>query len=323
MKKKSKLVLTGMLMSALTFSVKAQDWGCTEDTRDSILENVSIYQSDMKLFKESKDIRYLEEAYPHWKVVVTKCPKQSKNLYVNGEGIIRLMLSKETDTYKRKELIEALSTMYDIRMKAYPQERDVILEEKNNTIKQYSNNSNSSSDWEFEYPQLIKEQLLKRNCDAAESFYDIYKILVRHTNHDIEQCIAACKNGLTCVQDETSTDRIIEKLDKEVEAEEIVIIPDVEPSFPGGDDSLYAYLAENIKYPEVARDSRIVGKVYVQFVVERNGSITNVAVKKDIGGGCGEEAERVVLSMPRWKPGKVGGRTVRSQFVLPINFILK
>ena len=119
-----------------------------------------------------------------------------------------------------------------------------------------------------------------------------------------------------------ATAPIVEEKEEEVE-EEVVIIPDVNPEFNGGEAKLYEYLSENIKYPDLARDGGITGKVYVQFVVEKDGSITNIQVKRDIGGGCGEEAKRVVRGMPKWKPGKVGGRTVRSQFILPINFILK
>lgn len=104
---------------------------------------------------------------------------------------------------------------------------------------------------------------------------------------------------------------------------EVVIIPDVNPEFPGGEAKLHEYLAESIRYPDSARYGGITGKVYVQFVVEKNGEISNVQVKRNIGGGCGDEAKRVVSTMPRWRPGRVGGRRVRSQFILPINFILK
>jgi len=78
----------------------------------------------------------------------------------------------------------------------------------------------------------------------------------------------------------------------------------------------------NIKYPEVARTSGITGTVYVQFVVEKDGSISDVKVVRGIGGGCDEEAVRVVKSMPRWKPGKQRGQPVRVYFTLPIEFKL-
>ena len=105
--------------------------------------------------------------------------------------------------------------------------------------------------------------------------------------------------------------------------EEIVKIPDVYPEFPGGQDALYKYLAQNIKYPKIARENGITGRVFIRFVVEKDGSITNVRVLRDIGGGCGAEAVRVVESMPNWKPGKMGKQVVRSEFNLPVNFNLE
>jgi protein TonB len=86
---------------------------------------------------------------------------------------------------------------------------------------------------------------------------------------------------------------------------------------------LYSYLGNNIKYPVMAKESGIQGKVYVTFVVERDGSITDVKVLRGIGGGCDEEAVRVVASMPRWKPGKQRGKPVRVQYNLPVRFTLQ
>ena len=86
----SRFILRGLLITAMGFNANAQqNWGCSDEERESILEDVSVYQSSMKYFKETKDVRYLEEAYPHWKVVVEKCPKQSKNLYINGANILK------------------------------------------------------------------------------------------------------------------------------------------------------------------------------------------------------------------------------------------
>lgn len=109
-----------------------------------------------------------------------------------------------------------------------------------------------------------------------------------------------------------------------VEAEEAQIFSVVEesPSYPGGDEARMKYLRENLKYPQLARESNIDGTVYIEFVVERDGSISKPTIKRDIGGGCGEEALRVVKAMPKWAPGKQRGKPVRTQFVLPIKFIL-
>ena len=88
-------------------------------------------------------------------------------------------------------------------------------------------------------------------------------------------------------------------------------------------EAMYKFLAENIKYPQEAKDKNITGKVYVTFVVEADGSISNPRLLRDIGGGCGQEAIRVVNLMPRWNPGKEKGQPVRVQFNLPISFSLK
>jgi periplasmic protein TonB len=82
------------------------------------------------------------------------------------------------------------------------------------------------------------------------------------------------------------------------------------------------FLQDNIKYPQMARESGIQGTVYVTFVVERNGSVTDVKILRGIGGGCDEEAVRVVQNMPKWEPGKQRGKPVRVQFNMPIKFTL-
>lgn len=87
-------------------------------------------------------------------------------------------------------------------------------------------------------------------------------------------------------------------------------------------NGMYEFLSQNIKYPEEAKELGIQGKVFVTFVVESDGSISNVKVLRGIGGGCDEEAIRVVQSMPKWSPGKQRGTAVRVQFNLPVKFTL-
>lgn len=111
--------------------------------------------------------------------------------------------------------------------------------------------------------------------------------------------------------------------EEEVAEEPIFTVVEEEPKFPGGMEALYKYLGSNIKYPQLARENGITGKVYVTFVVEKDGSIANPRILRDIGGGCGAEAIRVVKAMPKWSPGKQRGKAVRVQFNLPVNFNLK
>lgn len=93
-------------------------------------------------------------------------------------------------------------------------------------------------------------------------------------------------------------------------------------SFPGGEEEMYKFITKNLQYPDEAQKKEIEGKVYVSFVVEIDGSISDVKVLRDIGGGCGEAAVKVVKSMPKWKPAKQSGKYVRMQMTLPFAFAL-
>jgi protein TonB len=95
------------------------------------------------------------------------------------------------------------------------------------------------------------------------------------------------------------------------------------PAFPEGTEAMYKYIYSMIKYPALARENGISGKVVVQFVVTREGNIQNARVVSRIGGGCDEEALRVINGMPRWKPGMHNGRAVPVTFTLPIKFVLE
>lgn len=94
------------------------------------------------------------------------------------------------------------------------------------------------------------------------------------------------------------------------------------PSFVGGEKMLFKYLAEKLRYPPQAKDAGIEGNVYIEFVVEKDGSITNQKIHRGIGGGCEEAALEAVKHMPRWIPGKQGGKNVRVLFRLPVKFRL-
>jgi protein TonB len=96
-----------------------------------------------------------------------------------------------------------------------------------------------------------------------------------------------------------------------------------EPAAPiGGYETFYAYVSSQLHYPRKALDMQVSGKVYVKFVVDRDGSLTQLEVVRGIGFGCDEEALRVLAKAPKWKPGKQRGRNVRQQMIIPIVFKL-
>jgi periplasmic protein TonB len=108
------------------------------------------------------------------------------------------------------------------------------------------------------------------------------------------------------------------------EVEEVFNTANVQqkPMFPDGEAALAAYLRDNIKYPAVAKDNGIQGKVILRFTVAKSGNIENVEVVRGIGGGCDQEAVRVVQAMPNWSPGKNNGKPVKVTFTLPVTFKL-
>ncbi len=95
------------------------------------------------------------------------------------------------------------------------------------------------------------------------------------------------------------------------------------PEFPGGDGELRKYIAQSVKYPVIAQENGIQGRVYVQFVVGTDGGVTQVKVARGVDPNLDKEAIRVVQSMPKWKPGKQRGKSVKVSYTVPINFVLQ
>lgn len=110
--------------------------------------------------------------------------------------------------------------------------------------------------------------------------------------------------------------------DLNAQNDEVFTVVEVQPEYPGGDEARILYLQKNIQYPSEARKAGIQGTVYLTFVVEIDGTLTDVRILRRIGGGCDEEAVRVVKMMPKWKPGTQKGKPVRVQFNMPLRFIL-
>ena len=117
-------------------------------------------------------------------------------------------------------------------------------------------------------------------------------------------------------------DIVFDDAPEEEVADEIFDIVEDQPTPPGGMSAFYKYVGKSMKYPNQARRMGIEGRVFVQFVVDKQGNLTNVKAIKGIGAGCDEEAERVLKAAAKWKPGKQRGRPVKVRMILPITFKL-
>jgi TonB family protein len=103
----------------------------------------------------------------------------------------------------------------------------------------------------------------------------------------------------------------------------VYLAVDKEPAFPGGVNKFYEFLGHTIKYPSKMKEKNVQGKVFISFVVETDGSLTNFKILKDIGYGAGKEAVRALALSPKWIPGVQKGQKVRVQYNVPINYALQ
>ncbi len=158
-------------------------------------------------------------------------------------------------------------------------------------------------------PPPPKNQLRDIKIIAVEDVEDIEEEIM--INLDIE------------MTEELVIEKAIETTELELEeeeSEEIFIIVEDAPVPKGGLGAFYEYVNNNIKYPRQALSMSIEGKVFVQFVVDKDGELTNIEVIRGIGGGCDEEAVRIIENAPKWQAGKQRGKPVKVKMVLPITF---
>ena len=125
-------------------------------------------------------------------------------------------------------------------------------------------------------------------------------------------------------EDDKDVEVVIQAPVEVVEEEVVFVVVEDMPEFPGGQQALFKYLSDNVKYPVIAQENGIQGRVICQFVVNKDGNIVDVEVVRSGGDpSLDKEALRVVKSMPKWKPGKQRGKAVRVKYTVPVNFRLQ
>ena len=139
---------------------------------------------------------------------------------------------------------------------------------------------------------------------------------------DDEEEVVETETGEMEVQENTEVQAPVQREEEVVEEQIFTIVEDM-PAYPGGELEMRKYLGKSIKYPQMAQDAGIQGTVFLTFEVDKDGKIKDVKVLRGIGGGCDEEAIRVVKAMPQWSPGKQRGKPVRVQFNLPVKVTLR
>ena len=147
-----------------------------------------------------------------------------------------------------------------------------------------------------------------------------YKLLFDQQNKDHQQTMA--KLEIEIIDFKVNNEALLPKI-QNVTNEDVFIMVEEMPQYPGGEETLRKFIANNVKYPVAATDSSIQGKVFVAFVVEKDGSIGRARIARGVEPSLDEEALRVVNSLPTWIPGKQRGQNVAVSFTIPINFQLQ
>jgi len=138
---------------------------------------------------------------------------------------------------------------------------------------------------------------------------------------EIEEDIMASVDDQVEFVDLTALDEVVVEEEPEVDDAPFMVVEDM-PEFPGGTNALLEYLKKNIKYPAICRENNIQGRVLVQFIVNKDGSIVDCEVVKPVNPSLDKEALRVISGMPKWKPGSQRGKPVRVKYTVPVNFRL-
>ncbi len=149
---------------------------------------------------------------------------------------------------------------------------------------------------------------------------DVLNIVDDNADIDIELEIMDSELDETAMIDFTQVVATEEERDNEGE---IFMIVEEMPEFPGGQEALQKYLVENIRYPVIAEENGIQGRVFVSFVINQKGEVTNATVMRGVDSHLDREALRVIQAMPKWKPGKQRNSPVRVSCVVPVNFVLR
>ena len=138
-----------------------------------------------------------------------------------------------------------------------------------------------------------------------------------------QQEIISSEDDASAAQTETFVAPVVEEEEEEESAQQIFTVVEKQPEFPGGTAELFKYLSKAIKYPVIAQENGIQGRVVCSFVVNRDGSIVDIQVMRGVDPSLDKEAVRVISEMPKWKPGEQRGKPVRVRFILPVQFRLQ
>ncbi len=210
-------------------------------------------------------------------------------------------------TYLLIGLVAVLSVLFvcfewtDKEITVYEVQDNLMIYEEEE-IEQTQEEEEEPEPPEVEQPEVIEELEIVEDDKVVEKI----EILTEDDQDQVQEFIAAP----------------IEEIEEE-EVEEVFVVVEQMPEFPGGQQKLMQYFADNVRYPVIAQENGIQGRVICQFTVWKDGSISDIKVVRGGDKSLEKEAIRLIKNMPKWKPGKQRGKAVSCKFTVPVNFVLK
>lgn len=216
--------------------------------------------------------------------------------------------------HARNENITEISALNQPKKKEAKVERKVQVEEKKEVVKEVKSSIKFTAPVIKKDAEVKPEEEMKTQDQIMQTNTAIGALDVKGNSDQGE---------ILKVTQRVETEPVKAEAPKPEVENKVFDVVEQMPSFPGGQGALMQYLANNIKYPVVAQENGVQGRVVVSFVVERDGSITDVQVVRSVDPSLDREAQRVVKSMPKWIPGKQNGQAVRVKYNVPVSFRLQ
>ncbi len=216
--------------------------------------------------------------------------------------------------HAKNENVTELSTLNQPKKKEAKVERKVQVEEKKEVVKEVKSSIKFTAPVIKKDAEVKPEEEMKTQDQIMQTNTAIGALDVKGNSDQGE---------ILKVTQRVETEPVKTEAPKPEVENKVFDVVEQMPSFPGGQSALMQFLQSNVKYPVVAQENGVQGRVVVSFVVERDGSITDVQVVRSVDPSLDREAQRVVRSMPKWIPGKQNGQAVRVKYNVPVSFRLQ
>ncbi len=242
-------------------------------------------------------------------------------------NLVSIKQHESSLTIQSKGTAESSSTIKDEVLKNVNSINDLMDQnrKKINSLNLIVKQDNSKIDQLKGLVSVLVSHINDKNMDLISMnrlLLEKMKVSAQLNTAMIDLGIQGIEKSDTINQQKKELDENSKELDRAYSAFGIDIVPEEMPSFPGGDVAMQEFIKNNIRYPDKEKKDKISGRVFVELIVEKDGSLSNLHIKRDVPGGPGlsQEALRLIDSMPKWIPGKEKGKKVRVDLVLPISF---